>query len=112
MVHKPASLATILRDELVSLDGGTMTGIPTSFDDAAVRLTRRHFLSRSSLGLGSAALASLLGEARADGPGSTAARRQQIRRERAGREYRRGIRWSAQSVSFPAQGKESHLSCS
>jgi hypothetical protein len=49
-----------------------MTGIPTSFDDAALRLSRRHFLSRSSLGLGSAALASLLGEARADGPGSTA----------------------------------------
>ena len=36
--------------------------------DAALRLTRRHFLSRSSLGLGSAALASLMAEARADGP--------------------------------------------
>ena len=41
MVANPRLLATILRGELVSLDGGTMTGIPTSFDDAALRLTRR-----------------------------------------------------------------------
>ncbi len=45
-----------------------MTGIPDSLDDAGLRLTRRHFLSRSSLGLGSAALASLMAETRADGP--------------------------------------------
>jgi uncharacterized protein DUF1501 len=45
-----------------------MTGIPDSLDDAGLRLTRRHFLSRSSLGLGSAALASLMAESRADGP--------------------------------------------
>src|ERR1700678_3610638 len=32
------------------------------FDDPGLRFNRRHFFSRSSLGLGSAALASLLGK--------------------------------------------------
>ena len=38
------------------------------FADFALRLTRRHFLSRTSLGIGSAALASLLAESHADEP--------------------------------------------
>ena len=43
-----------------------MIGNRETFDDSALRRTRRHFLSRTSLGLGSAALASLLAESRAD----------------------------------------------
>ncbi len=50
-----------------------MTGIPAFFDSAAVRRSRRHFLSRSSLGLGSAALASLLPEVLSGGPDRAAA---------------------------------------
>ena len=49
-----------------------MTDIPAYLDQEKARLSRRHFLSRSSLGLGSAALASLLDLARADGSGSYA----------------------------------------
>ena len=41
---------------------------PDAFADRALRLTRRHFLSKTSVGIGSAALASLLSDARAMGP--------------------------------------------
>jgi Protein of unknown function (DUF1501) len=42
-----------------------MIGIPDKFDESWLRLTRRRFLSRTGLGIGSAALTSLLAEANA-----------------------------------------------
>jgi hypothetical protein len=44
-----------------------MNVTPQNLADSALRLTRRHFLSRTSLGIGSAALASLLVEVTANG---------------------------------------------
>ncbi len=45
-----------------------MSLITDGFGDQALQLTRRHFLSRTSLGIGSAALASLFSDARAIEP--------------------------------------------
>jgi hypothetical protein len=45
-----------------------MIGIPDTLDDSWLRLTRRRFLARTGLSIGSAALASLLAEGRAQAP--------------------------------------------
>jgi uncharacterized protein (DUF1501 family) len=51
-----------LRIRLASTGGHTMNNPNYLLDDPGLRLNRRHFFSRSSLGIGSAALASLLSE--------------------------------------------------
>src|SRR5271165_4235290 len=61
-----------------------MIGRPHPLDEAGLRLTRRHFLSRSSLGLGSAALASLMSEASALGTDGTKAGGSSVRPSQAG----------------------------
>jgi hypothetical protein len=48
-----------------------MNELTRLLDDPGLRVNRRHFFSRTSLGLGGAALASLLGEAGAAGVGTT-----------------------------------------
>src|SRR3954467_8939465 len=63
-------LATIEGGQNATTPNGEIMNELTRFlDDPGLRLNRRHFFSRASLGLGGAALASLLSETKAAGPG-------------------------------------------
>src|SRR5947208_3431290 len=52
----------LLNHHLVITIGETMNEFTRLLDDSGLKLNRRHFFSRGSLGLGGAALASLLSE--------------------------------------------------
>ena len=58
----PILVQFLLNHDLAITNGETMNEFTRLLDDSGLKLNRRHFFSRTSLGLGGAALASLLSE--------------------------------------------------
>ena len=102
----PILVQFLLNHDLAITNGETMNEFIRLLDDSGLKLNRRHFFSRTSLGLGGAALASLLSEHGAAGTdrGTTPdTRKPTPRGDRSGRGG------NPLGLSLPAQGQAGDL---